>query len=522
MVLSEAKYRQKAIYQRIKNRLANLKTLEAKLVGTGLDEQRLKDLRDAFDKLDHTLADLDYALARRIALRSHISWNLRQLRLLETAANERGRAIVYLLDQQRFASLTPDGDYSVWSGNDSKKRRDTAHLREYARPLDAWLGAFRMARSLLADTAISGTMTEVDNNRAEFNKHLAQLERGFKGLPVALQDRLSGLFNRLKSLAHGDTNLFKVRRELLRQNAQVDASFASSRFEADHVATNVRAIMNSVGSQIQKRNGALDDEITTIATFAAGAAVISFIAALLVAAYLNGNVLRRLRGLQEGLADYLAGKPMSLPMDRPDEIGDIGRAIGYFVEEIRRRETRLEALAATDMLTGVNNRRQFLQLAQRDLLKARRSGRPLSLLLLDIDRFKRINDDFGHSVGDEVLKGLAFACTNALRDVDVFGRFGGEEFAVMLPDSTLSSARDVAERLRRRLSRLGIVAGGRVLHFTVSVGVTALHPRDQVVDDLLQRADHALYDAKDSGRNAVVVREPASRAVDSGDSSAMS
>ncbi|HKJ94120.1 MAG TPA: hypothetical protein VKA32_00655, partial [Gammaproteobacteria bacterium] len=80
MVLSEAKYRQKAIYQRIKNRLANLKTLEAKLVGTGLDEQRLKDLRDAFDKLDHTLADLDYALARRIALRSHISWNLRQLR----------------------------------------------------------------------------------------------------------------------------------------------------------------------------------------------------------------------------------------------------------------------------------------------------------------------------------------------------------------------------------------------------------------------------------------------------------
>jgi len=172
-------------------------------------------------------------------------------------------------------------------------------------------------------------------------------------------------------------------------------------------------------------------------------------------------------------------------------------------------ETELKRLATTDTLTGSANRRQFLDLAARELSRARRFGSLVSALIFDIDHFKSVNDTFGHQAGDQVLQAVAEAARSTLREVDVFGRLGGEEFAGILPQTGLSQAAAVAERLRLRVRAAdhGVPGLGPV---TVSVGVAELVPGDGV-DDLLAAADQALYRAKREGRDRVRAAAPPER-----------
>lgn len=170
-------------------------------------------------------------------------------------------------------------------------------------------------------------------------------------------------------------------------------------------------------------------------------------------------------------------------------------------EEVRHQ---LESLATTDPLTGINNRRAFLDIAGREIARARRFGTPLSLIMVDADHFKRVNDTYGHAVGDRVLKALANACKSQLRDVDVVARIGGEEFAILLPETALAGAANVGEKMRETCENtIVLIAGGRV-RFTVSLGISALDHGIGDIETLLKRADEALYRAKQAGRNRVV------------------
>ncbi|MFA6039919.1 MAG: diguanylate cyclase [Methylophilus sp.] len=177
--------------------------------------------------------------------------------------------------------------------------------------------------------------------------------------------------------------------------------------------------------------------------------------------------------------------------------------------ENRYAYDELERRAYTDYLTGLANRRYFLEQAESELSRVLRYGGDLSILMLDIDHFKLVNDTYGHKVGDLVLKKLADVCLNTLRDVDVMGRIGGEEFAILLPETSNEQATETAERLRVALedARLAL-DGGLPLHFTVSFGVTALSDRNTNIDTLLNQADQALYQAKESGRNRVCTYLP--------------
>ncbi len=182
----------------------------------------------------------------------------------------------------------------------------------------------------------------------------------------------------------------------------------------------------------------------------------------------------------------------------------LSRWAGQVLNEERVNQ-ELHRLATTDSLTGVLTRRHFLELAGREFQRARRYGHHLSLLMIDVDHFKRINDTYGHQIGDEVLIALASVAQSALRDSDVFGRLGGEEFAVLLTDTDGKGARDLAERLREAVSKVQVPIRGTMLDFvglTVSVGVTEVTDSDSL-DVLLHRADLALYDSKKSGRNRV-------------------
>jgi diguanylate cyclase (GGDEF)-like protein/PAS domain S-box-containing protein len=174
----------------------------------------------------------------------------------------------------------------------------------------------------------------------------------------------------------------------------------------------------------------------------------------------------------------------------------------------KRLEERLRELAMHDELTALYNRRHFIELADSELTRVRRTGTPLSLAMVDIDHFKRVNDFFGHAVGDLALKELANAMRETLRGSDVPARYGGEEFVILLTDTALEGALSVTERLRERVGRTEVHAGrDRVARFTISAGVAELTAGESL-DSLLARADEALYRAKAEGRNRTLSSMP--------------
>ena len=173
------------------------------------------------------------------------------------------------------------------------------------------------------------------------------------------------------------------------------------------------------------------------------------------------------------------------------------------ITERKRAELALKHRANTDHLTGVASRGYFLTRAAQEIARARRYGSPLALAMIDLDHFKNINDAYGHQFGDVVLKELAAICRRELRAVDLIGRLGGEEFVVLLPETALKRALDVAERLRQAINAREVPREqGAAVHFTASIGIATLDA-DTDIDALLSRADKALYNAKQSGRNRV-------------------
>ena len=170
----------------------------------------------------------------------------------------------------------------------------------------------------------------------------------------------------------------------------------------------------------------------------------------------------------------------------------------------KQAEEKLRIMATTDELTGLWNRRYFMQAAEKEMKRARRYNDSFSLLTLDIDHFKTVNDNLGHAAGDEVLRNLASVIKNFFREVDIPGRLGGEEFSIILPNTDLYSAASVAERLRQEIEKNPTEYGGEDIYITLSIGVTSYHTGVTSVDKLLKKADEALYEAKAGGRNCVV------------------
>lgn len=212
----------------------------------------------------------------------------------------------------------------------------------------------------------------------------------------------------------------------------------------------------------------------------------------------DGRV-RVLYGVAEGHAFVPESSPAGTAV--PELLGVI-----QDITEYKELEGRLEKEAHTDPLTGCANRRFYLELAEREVVRARRHPQDVSVLMLDLDHFKAFNDRHGHQVGDRVLQALVRTCQGILREGDTIGRLGGEEFAILLPETGWKRARDVADRLCLSIAAVEVpIEGGAPLHFTASIGVATLRPDDPSISTVLGRADQALYEAKSAGRNRVVV-----------------
>ena len=206
---------------------------------------------------------------------------------------------------------------------------------------------------------------------------------------------------------------------------------------------------------------------------------------------------------------FLAEAPHPAP--RGEEVARLTRDLQEVRKALHIKQTGLDAVLAqvdeiahTDQLTFLSNQRKIVGDLQRKVSRSARSRKPFTIFLLDIDRFKRINDTYGHIVGDQVLRALAGELRDGIRQSDHIGRYGGEEFLILLPGTALESAIPLAERLLTIVRSLRIDARGQIVTLTVSIGIAQYH-KDDTWKDFLERADKALYQAKDNGRDDLTV-----------------
>jgi diguanylate cyclase (GGDEF)-like protein len=210
--------------------------------------------------------------------------------------------------------------------------------------------------------------------------------------------------------------------------------------------------------------------------------------------------------LQEHMNTMLS----ALEMDREQLLEDeqakrnwLEDAVAKRTEDLQVLNKKLKELATRDSLTGILNRGSFFETAQHLLILSQRQKSPASFLLVDLDNFKRVNDTYGHFVGDKVLIHFTQTIQKSLRKSDLIGRVGGEEFAIFLPDTGNDDAFQLAEKLRKIISHSVLEVDGKVVAYTVSLGVESSEPKDHLIDELFKRADLKLYGAKDKGRDRV-------------------
>lgn len=215
-----------------------------------------------------------------------------------------------------------------------------------------------------------------------------------------------------------------------------------------------------------------------------------------------GRRNRQIYGRRKDGNEFLASAQI---MRLGDKNARFYAAIFRDISQSKKTEEELLQLAAVDPLTGSYNRREFSILADREALRSHRYHHALSILMIDIDHFKQLNDSHGHTVGDKILQRLSTLCTNTLRNVDIFGRWSGEEFAALLPETDIEGASIIAERLRKIIADNILTYNDQKISFTVSIGIAQYKDGETTVEGPLGRADSALYDAKKTGRNRISV-----------------
>jgi diguanylate cyclase (GGDEF)-like protein len=217
-------------------------------------------------------------------------------------------------------------------------------------------------------------------------------------------------------------------------------------------------------------------------------------------------IVRPLDRLTKGAAEVAAGDlAVDLPSGGGGEVGELTSVFNHMVSRLRQSRDKLERLSLTDDLTGLSNHRALMQRLDEEARRYRRTRRQFSVLMADVDHFKKFNDAFGHPAGDEVLKKVAAILRHAARETDCVARYGGEEFCFMLPETPAQGAATLAERLRARVAAADF--GGQPI--TLSIGVAALPANGDTPEAVIAAADTALYEAKRKGRNRVMeARKP--------------
>ncbi len=234
---------------------------------------------------------------------------------------------------------------------------------------------------------------------------------------------------------------------------------------------------------------------------------------LLLGLLLARTIVLPLEALMKAAKEIKGGQGLGRKVERRGggELGELvdafnimSQSLSQVMEELRSNSEEFKRLSNTDPLTGRHNRRYIMDTLQRDIRRAKRFGQPLSLIMIDIDHFKRYNDKWGHMAGDEALRGIAGALAASVRDSDVLARYGGEEFLVSLPQTDKPGALFAAEKLRAAVEELVFQPRNGKASLTISLGVATYEEDGKSIDEVIEAADQALYRAKEGGRNRVV------------------
>lgn len=244
-----------------------------------------------------------------------------------------------------------------------------------------------------------------------------------------------------------------------------------------------------------------DARVAVLLTLVAGG-----LFALAIAVYFSRTILWSIRSLSQGVQEYARGNlDHRIAVHGQDELSLLGTTFNNMAENLQRTHEEYKRISCHDYLTGILNRREIHNILSDEIKRSRRYSRPMSVLLFDLDNFKGVNDRWGHAVGDQVLVAISRLIEKALRPADIFGRYGGEEFVVLLPETDHVCALDTAERLRALIEQEVIEVNGQdCLHATSSFGVSSYPEHAVTEDELIKMADYALYKAKGKGRNRVV------------------
>jgi diguanylate cyclase (GGDEF)-like protein len=225
----------------------------------------------------------------------------------------------------------------------------------------------------------------------------------------------------------------------------------------------------------------------------------------------HGNEIIASEAIKQGAYDYVIKDTQLLYLERLPSVireakskHELIETNRFLINELRRANERLQTMTFTDELTGIHNYRYIRKQLEAELRRSLRYSKPLSLCVVDIDFFKAINDTYGHGIGDAALRELSQILKDSTRTVDVVGRYGGDEFIIIFPDTVLVDAVRLCERIRRQVSEREFSLDGKTFRFTLSVGIADFDPiRRKSSETLLEAADRCLYQAKKSGRNRV-------------------
>ena len=269
------------------------------------------------------------------------------------------------------------------------------------------------------------------------------------------------------------------------------------------IMTPIQQFVDRVHARVSERMTTLHEVQTRYMWAAFALVVFSLLAATYLQIYTRTRIISPLEQLKQVAEIIAAGDYKSRSsVEGNNELGSLSRSINHMADAIGQKIERLDELSRIDPLTRVHNRRSFMELLEHEMKGFRRHGSPLSVLMIDLDRFKQFNDRHGHRLGDEILKHVCNVCLAELREIDCFGRLGGEEFAVILPETNITDAINVAERIRQCVEGTPLEFNPEPLQVAISIGA-AEQAEGDAPEALLHRADMAMYCSKRAGRNRV-------------------
>lgn len=448
-----------------------IEEIDSMLEFMGEEEQQLSS---ALRVLDVTMTELDTLVGQRIAI----------ARETETVRNELLRFAAGIVEfQSEFYRRE-----GFVSGSGS---------------LTAWINTAVAIINRARDAGNAETLREIESIRTEISRNLESLATITDSAPAELREALQELEQELSELTVGDGGLVTILAVKANRAMQSTgrSNFARSLVNDFRMAGG--NIFNQLVNSVREDVEAIRARVNQLVAIFLGIVVAATVVFVAVALRIRNHLLVRLVKLNDAILHRVSGQESTIPEGGNDEISDMADSFRFYAEEVRRREEELRKLATKDALTGVNNRRHFLELAGQEMARANRGGRPTTVLMMDIDRFKSINDTYGHPEGDNIIVKVAETCLAELREIDLFGRFGGEEFTALLPETDREGAVTVAERLREGVEGIVHQVGEAQVSVTISIGIGVASGEKQELTELITSADNALYEAKAAGRNRV-------------------